>query len=76
MKSGKCPKCSQNTVYMSRKGITFHSNSAMYIQNLKSIMTVPFDNYNNYVCASCGYFETYIDDKEKLSEIQKHWSKM
>jgi predicted nucleic-acid-binding Zn-ribbon protein len=76
MKNGTCPKCSQNTVYSSKKGITFASAGAMYIQNLKGFMIMPLKEYSDYVCTSCGYFETYIDDEDKLGEIANQWSKV
>ena len=76
MKSGTCPKCSKSTVYVNKKGITYHSNSAMYIHNPKGVMTMPFSDYSDYVCASCGYFETYIDDGNKLYDIESHWKKV
>ena len=76
MKNGTCPKCSKNTVYTSKKGITFATAGAMYIDNLKSFMTMPMKDYTDYVCTSCGYFETYINDEGKLSEIATHWSKV
>jgi len=76
MKSGKCPKCSKKTVYSSRMGITFHANSAMYILNLKEVMIMPMKDYTDYVCTSCGYFETYIDDPAKLEKIAGLWQKV
>ncbi len=76
MKEGKCPKCSQETVYMSKTGITFDSRGAMYINNLKSMIIPPLKDYTDYVCTSCGYFETYINDFSKLEEIEKHWEKV
>jgi len=76
MKNGTCPKCSQNTVYMSKMGITFASAGSMYIRNLKGFMVMPLTEYTDYVCTSCGYFETYIDNEKKLSEIANQWSKV
>jgi len=76
MKNGTCPKCSQSTVYSGKKGITFASGGAMYIHNMKSILTMPLKDYTDYVCTSCGYFETYIDDSTKLEEIRKNWIKV
>jgi hypothetical protein len=76
MKNGTCPKCSQNTVHMNKKGITYHSNSSMYIHIPHGIMTMPFGDYTDYVCVSCGYFETYIDDPNKLDDLRQHWTKV
>jgi len=30
---------------------------------------------DNYVCADCGYVESYIADAEKLDYITQHWPK-
>jgi predicted nucleic-acid-binding Zn-ribbon protein len=76
MKNGTCPKCSQSTVYSSKKGIIYATAGAMYIQNLKGMLVMPMKDYTDYVCTSCGYFETYINDEEKLSEIAKQWNKV
>ena len=76
MKNGKCPKCSENTVYMSKTGITYHTGGAMYVQNLKSFLIMPLKDYDVYVCTSCGYYETYITDDGKLKEIASKWNKI
>ena len=75
MKNVTCPKCSQNTVYTSKAGITCHGG-ALYVQNLKSVFVTPLTEYTSYVCTSCGYFETYINDEDKLSQITSKWSKV
>jgi len=76
MKNGTCPKCSQNTVYAGKAGITFGSSGAMYIHNLRRVMVLPMKEYTDYVCTSCGYFESYINDKGKLKEIECDWTKV
>ena len=76
MKNGTCPKCSQNTVHMSKGGLKYHSAGAIYVQNLKGVFVEPVKNYTDYVCVTCGYYETYISDDMKLEEISREWSKV
>lgn len=57
MKSGICPKCNSPKVYFKPYAldkITLDGKAVEYV---------------NYVCTACGYFETYITDKEALEKI-------
>jgi RNase P subunit RPR2 len=57
MKNGTCPKCNSSKVYFKPRElreIRLHSRQT---------------EYTDYVCTACGYFETYITDKEALSKI-------
>ena len=70
MKTGICPKCKSESVYcgdkIPLKSGPFGSNSIPV--NIISI--APLDNY---VCAECGYTESYIAGADKLKEIAKSW---
>ncbi|MCI0550527.1 MAG: hypothetical protein L0287_06205 [Anaerolineae bacterium] len=69
MKSGTCPKCNSSSVYF--------KEYALY----KVILDGRGVEYVGYVCTDCGYFETYITDKDALSKIPvraeklKDWKK-
>ena len=76
MKSGNCPKCGSEEVYVKRKNIGGGNNIPIgsWWQG-----AVPFDNY---VCASCGYVENYISDVDTpsgdggiLRYISEHWER-
>jgi predicted nucleic-acid-binding Zn-ribbon protein len=57
MKDGKCPKCSSARVCYKEyalNNITIDGRGVDYV---------------DYVCTDCGYFETYITDKNALSKI-------
>jgi len=73
MKNGICPKCNSSEVYAGRnlvfKGGSYGSNSVP----ISFWVAAPLDNY---VCASCGYVESYIADPNKLTEIRKRWPKV
>ena len=64
MKSGNCPKCNSTNVYFKEyalDNVTLDGRS------------VP---YADYVCTDCGYFETYITDKDALSKIPERAEKL
>lgn len=57
MKNGTCPKCNSSQVYSKPHAldkVTLDSKNVEYV---------------NYVCAECGYFETYITDQVALKKI-------
>ena len=57
MKSGTCPKCDSSNVYFkpyALDNVTLDGKGVEYV---------------DYVCTACGYFETYITDKDALSKI-------
>ena len=73
MKTGTCPKCSSDAIYSGagvalKKG-PFGSNSIPV--GLTSIAAL-----DNYVCAECGYVESYVSDPKKLAEIARKWDKI
>ena len=69
MKSGICPKCNSSNVYFKEYALVNVTLDGKYVA------------YTDYVCTDCGYFETYITDKEALSKIPvkaeklKDWKK-
>ncbi len=73
MKEGICPKCDAAEVYspedMLLKGGPFGSNSIPV--SLTSMAAL-----DNYVCADCGYVESYVADEDKLHEITKKWKRV
>ena len=73
MKSGRCPKCKNQTVYKSKSGIGYRKRDAFYV--FTSAMTMPTPT-EDYVCTTCGYFETYIADQGKLNEVAQKWEKV
>jgi len=57
MKSGKCIKCHSSNVYVK----AYEINSILI--NGKQVAN------ESYICADCGYFETYVTDKDALGKI-------
>lgn len=63
MRSGTCPKCNSNNVYFKEyalNNVTLDGRGVDYL---------------DYVCTDCGYFETYITDKNTLRKISLHAEK-
>jgi len=75
MKSGKCPKCGKQTVFMKRDGIYF-AGGGVYVFSTDWGAGKPVKEVDQYLCASCGYFESYIEDKAKLEKVVKDWKKV
>ena len=57
MKSGKCTKCNTTNVFVKEYELNTWMLNGKRIAN------------ESYICTNCGYFETYITDKEALSKI-------
>jgi predicted RNA-binding Zn-ribbon protein involved in translation (DUF1610 family) len=73
MRSGYCPKCHSTTIYRKEAGIIFSNNPAFTV---RVRWTDLFTRYFSYVCSSCGYFENYIADPEKLKKVAQKWQKV
>jgi len=57
VKNGKCIKCNSSNVYVKEYELNTITLNGKRIAN------------ESYVCTDCGYFETYITDKDALSKI-------
>ena len=57
MKNGICPKCNSSNIYFKPyelREVRLHNKLV---------------EYTDYVCSDCGYFETYITDKDAVGKI-------
>jgi predicted RNA-binding Zn-ribbon protein involved in translation (DUF1610 family) len=72
MKDGKCPKCGSHTVYTKQNGLQLGENQKG-VMVFTSFMTSPTATVA-YICTACGYFENYIADPKKLSEVAGKWT--
>lgn len=57
MKNGTCPKCNSSNIYFKPYALDKVTLDGKGVE------------YTNYVCANCGYFETYITDANALKQI-------
>jgi hypothetical protein len=57
MKKGTCVKCSSSEVYVKEYELYVITLDGRRVAN------------ESYVCANCGYFETYITDRDALGKM-------
>lgn len=73
MREGKCPKCGSEEIYA---GLDVAPKSGPFASNSIPIGLFSVAALDNYVCAQCGYVESYIADHEKVREISRKWRKI
>jgi predicted nucleic-acid-binding Zn-ribbon protein len=74
MLSGVCPKCHQDTIHVKERGVQIgDTERGLYV---RTKMMVSPCTFRTYICASCGYLETYIADQAKLVEVASAWEKV
>ncbi len=69
MKSGVCPKCGSDEVYVNLSSSTVYSN-------IVPISFFSSTRHDFYVCANCGYIENYIPDEKALRKIAQKWQRV
>ena len=70
MRDGKCPKCSSTTVYTKQGGV-----GDTHIHVHTTFVSLPVEVVS-YVCTTCGYFENYITNRDKLDDVAKKWEQV
>lgn len=66
MTSGKCPKCKSNKVY--KRSFPGGYRSAL-------VLAIDSDiRLKDYICISCGYVESYLENLDKIDKIKKQCS--
>jgi predicted nucleic-acid-binding Zn-ribbon protein len=73
LREGKCPKCGSDEIYA---GIDVAPKSGPFASNSIPVGLFSIAALDNYVCAQCGYLESYVADGEKLEEISRKWRKI
>ena len=73
MKDGKCPKCGSDKVF---HGIDIPAKAGPFGSNSIPVTLVSIAALDNYVCAACGYVESYIAESAKLREISMKWPRV
>lgn len=73
MRNGMCPKCGSATVYSQALGVHVGGSSRISIPTSRMEKAVPFVSF---VCTTCGYFENYITDQNKLADVAQKWQKV
>ena len=74
MKNGICPKCGSETVHSKPDGLKYAAaKGVVFVHTGMMTMASPAVSY---ICVTCGYFENYIADPGKLSEVAQSWQKV
>lgn len=73
MKEGKCPKCGSEQIY---SGTNVSPKNGPFGSNSIPITLISLAALDNYVCADCGYLESYVADAAKLKEISNRWPRV
>ena len=70
MKSGTCPKCQSREIY---SGTDVSPKSGFNSSNTIPVSGLSSAALDNYVCANCGYVESYIAKEKYLEKIRRKW---
>lgn len=70
LKTGTCPKCLSESVY---SGASIPLKKGPFGSNSIPISLTSVAALDNYVCAECGYLESYVSNKERLTELANKW---
>jgi hypothetical protein len=70
MKNGNCPKCGSSEIYA---GTDVFPKSGPFTCNAIPIGLTAMAPLDNYVCAACGYLESYISREEDIDGIRRKW---
>lgn len=82
MRRGTCPKCDGSEVHAARNGLGFGDGSRVglrpHVETGFRGMVVPHQTTDvwTYVCAACGYAETYIIGEQALAFIRQSWPRV
>lgn len=68
MKKGTCLKCKSTDVYKSGA----RRANGISVMNISQFSAAWLENY---VCAACGYVESYVMDADKMEKIRQKWKK-
>lgn len=70
MKSGTCPKCGSADIFA---GTDVFPKSGPFSCNAIPISLTAMAPLDNYVCAECGYVESYVARQEDRATIRRRW---
>ena len=72
MKSGRCPKCGSDKIH---QGTRIWCKRGEHHSNAIPIGLFNYAVLDNYVCADCGYVESYVAERYDLERIAEKWPK-
>jgi len=80
MRRGICPQCDGSAVYAARNGLGLGTGSRVglrpHIEPEFRGAAVPHQTEDlwHYVCAACGYVETYVIGDQALAFVRRNWA--
>lgn len=72
MKNGECPKCGSKEISRGAE----HGRSGCNTNEFMRVAYMTKVELIHYVCAACGYTESYIEDPKGLSAIRKKFTRL
>ena len=73
LKDSVCPQCGSQHI---RSGAEVEDKAGLRGANRIPINGLTHVALDNYVCADCGYVESYINDRSILNRIARKWPKV
>ncbi len=76
MMDGVCPKCGSNEIYTDstilgkRNGYGLNQVAAH-----AGFLAPHLVEYDNYLCAQCGYLERYVTNAANRQRLVEHWTR-
>jgi predicted RNA-binding Zn-ribbon protein involved in translation (DUF1610 family) len=67
MKNRQCPNCGSTDIYVSQAGGGVGGGFQIYVRNGEAMK--PTRDWETHLCASCGYFENFILNRDLLDNI-------
>jgi hypothetical protein len=68
MKNGQCPKCDSREIYASADGGGIGDGFNLLVLTQEESMTST-RQWQTFLCVSCGYYENYLLDEDKIARI-------
>jgi hypothetical protein len=74
MREGKCSRCGSLTVFAKQNGLQLGEDiNGVRVYTSWATGTSPTVVF---VCVTCGYFEHYLIDRNKLDEVARTWEQV
>jgi predicted nucleic-acid-binding Zn-ribbon protein len=76
MQDGVCPKCGSDEIYSNQEIGPVNSVYGVQAIPVRGAVRTEFARLVSYVCAECGYAESYVRGSQSIAQIVRHWKKV